>query len=492
MFLFDKEYLMERVVLPGGVARYVAEFLCQFYNNPYMGGAVLAILYIIVQQLVWMTIKQQCRNSMVGYLLSFVPALMLWFSMGDENVKLTFAIALVFALVAMSAYPREGKMSCRLLYLAVSIPLLFWFAGPSLLMFVAYVVICECIKSKDENGRLHWQPLLYTAFFFALGMAIVPCPSYRLFYGINYYILIDKFPTMLYVVMAICLVTVFAAQRIPEFKGQRTKRAVLSGLTAALFGATVQFVPLAFDKDKYDVFEYDYLIRKMKWEEIVKKAESTEAKSPLSALSYNLALGRLGQMNRAMQFRQSGWSGAFPVFNKNYIVSLMTNEVYWHLGLVNTSQRFVFEAMEAIPDNNKSSRLIRRLAESNLVNGQYEVARKYLLLLQKTMFYRKWATDVMSMLGDEDAINNHPIYGYLRKCRLDEDFLFSEPEIDKIVGQLVVKNADNDLAVGYLLLLPQLEGNMEKYNLYLNFLQERKMRAFEPNDSIMNDSTMKD
>lgn len=492
MFLFDKEYLMERVLWPGGVARYVAEFLGQFYNNLYIGAAVLAVLYLLIHQLVHVAARPHCKSRAVCFFLSFVPVIVLWYAMGDENIKLTFVIALIFALVAMSAYPYAESKTCKLVYLAVSVPLLFWLAGPTLLMFIAYVIMCECVIYKEGLAKIYWQPLLYTAFFFTLGMAIVPCPAYRLFYGINYHIHINEFPTLIYLVMVVCLLTVLLVHYVPEFKFKRTERKVVIGLGCAIIVAAFAIVPLNFNNFKYDVFEYDYLVRAMKWEKIVEKAEKTEAKSPLSAASYNLALGKLGQMDRAMQFRQNGWSGAFPPFSKNYLASLMTSEVYWHLGLVNTAQRFMFEAMETIPDNNKSSRIIRRLAETNLVNGQYEVARKYLLLLQKTMFYHKWATETMALLGNEEAIDSHPVYGFLRNARLTEDFLFSEPEIDKIVGQLVRKNADNNLAIGYLLLLPQLEGNQKKYMMYLDYVNWRKTQGVILNDSIVNDSIKED
>lgn len=487
MFLFDKEYLLERIFLPGGFARYMAEFLGQFYNNPYLGAVVLSVLYLIVQQLVWITARPHSKNRLVGSMLSFVPVLVLWYAMGDENLKLTFVVALVLALLAMSSYPDAKSKVCRLLHVAVAVPLLFCLAGPVVLMYVAYVLISDVLINRDLNGKIHWQPVLYATFFFALGMAVVPCPSYRLFYGINYYVQIDQFPALLYMVMAASLLVLLIIRYMPELQG-KAERWAIGGMGCALVAAMLILVPLGYDQNKYDVFEYDYLVRTMKWEKIVEKAEKTEAKSPLSAASYNLALGKIGQMERAMQFRQNGWSGAFPQFNKNYIVSLMSSEVYWHLGLVNSAQRLMFEAMESIPDNNKSSRIVRRLAETNLVNGQYEVARKYLLLLQKTMFYRKWATETMALLGNEEAISNHPFYGFLRSSHLTEDFMFSEVEIDKIVGQLVMKNIDNNLAVSYLLLLPQLEGNQQKYMMYLDFVQQRRMQGAIPNDSIANDS----
>ena len=105
-------------------------------------------------------------------------------------------------------------------------------------------------------------------------------------------------------------------------------------------------------------------------------------------------------------------------------------------------------------------------------NGQYEVARTYLLRLEKTLFYRKWAQETMALINDEKAIDSHPVYGRMRQLRLTDDFLFSEQEVDKIIGQLVMRNADNYLAIQYLLLLPQLEGNQQKYMIYRDFVRK--------------------
>ena len=70
--------------------------------------------------------------------------------------------------------------------------------------------------------------------------------------------------------------------------------------------------------------------------------------------------------------------------------------------MINTAQRFTFEAMESIPNFNKSSRCFKRLAETNLINGQYEVAAKYLRALRKTLFYKDWAEEAMTYLYDEE------------------------------------------------------------------------------------------
>ena len=129
--------------------------------------------------------------------------------------------------------------------------------------------------------------------------------------------------------------------------------------------------------------------------------------------------------------------------------------------------------MEAIPNYNKSGRVVKRLVETNLINGQYEVARKYLQMLQKTIFYRKWAQRMMTMLGDEKAINNHPLYGTMRQIRLQDDLLFSDRDLDKICGQLFLHNQQNRMAAQYLLMIPLLERDVARFMQYVQVVQNR-------------------
>ena len=178
--------------------------------------------------------------------------------------------------------------------------------------------------------------------------------------------------------------------------------------------------------------------------------------------------------DRAFDFYQHGSEGLLPKFERNFATTQLTGEVYFWLGLVNTAQRFAFEAMEAIPNYNKSARVVKRLAETNLINGQYKVAEKYLRMLEKTIFYRPWAQRTIAMLGNEKAIDAHPLYGTLRQYRLQEDFLFSDRELDKICGRLFLHNTQNQMAAQYLLMMPLMDRDIPLFMQYVQVVQTRQ------------------
>ena len=457
LFLFDGDYFCERISEPGGLARYVAELLVQFYNAAAIGALIIALLFMLVQQLTWRLMRAKSH-----YLLSFLPALMLWYAMGDENVMLTYVVALVMALSVALAWTRwcAGIALWKKLIVAlVAIPVLYWLIGPMVLL-VALVMMPWLVAMPA---------VVYALTLMLLSAQWLPFPMTRVMLGVSYYRVPATLPYMLMTIPVVTLLLTWFAKCLPQLR--KWVR-----YAEALVFAILILVPqtYGFDKKKYDLIEYDYLVRVGDWNAIIKKAEKQMPDLPMSVSATNLALAKTNQLgDRAFDFFQRGTEGLLPRFERNFATAQLTGEIYFNLGLVNTAQRFAFEAMEAIPNYNKSARVVKRLAETNLINGQYEVARKYLKILEKTVFYRPWAQRMMAMLGDENAINRHPLYGMLRQYRLHDDFLFSERELDKICGQLFIHNQQNQMAAQYLLMMPLLDGDVSRFMNYVQYVQNR-------------------
>ena len=457
LFLFDGDYFCERISEPGGLARYVAELLVQFYNAAAIGALIIALLFMLVQQLTWRLMRAKSH-----YLLSFLPALMLWYAMGDENVMQTYVVALVMALSVALAWTRwcAGIALWKKLIVAlVAIPVLYWLIGPMVLL-VALVMMPWLVAMPA---------VVYALTLMLLSAQWLPFPMTRVMLGVSYYRVPATLPYMLMTIPVVTLLLTWFVKCLPQ------PRKWVRYAEALVFAILI-LVPqtYGFDKKKYDLIEYDYLVRVGDWNAIIKKAEKQMPDLPMSVSATNLALAKTNQLgDRAFDFFQRGTEGLLPRFGRNFATAQLTGEIYFNLGLVNTAQRFAFEAMEAIPNYNKSARVVKRLAETNLINGQYEVARKYLKILEKTVFYRPWAQRMMAMLGDENAINRHPLYGMLRQYRLHDDFLFSERELDKICGQLFIHNQQNQMAAQYLLMMPLLDGDVSRFMNYVQYVQTR-------------------
>ena len=302
---------------------------------------------------------------------------------------------------------------------------------------------------------------------------IVPYTVSQLFCGLGYYRFFESFMLLMILLQLLLVALPLCGRFLPEIKVGKAHYTLLGVEVVALTVLMLAVVPTNYDAKTYELIEYDYLVRTQQWDAVIKKAEQQTPDLPMSVCATNLALAMKGELTtRAFDFYQRGSQGLLPPFERNYTTTLVTGEAYFQLGLVNTAQRFAFEAMEAIPNYNKSVRCVRRLAETNLINGNYEVARKYLKMLEKTMFYGKWARRTEALLGQEQQINNHPLYGQMRKKRIKEDFLFSDRELDKICGQLLMADKDNTLALQYLLMFPVLDRDLNRFMNYMMFVSQ--------------------
>ena len=447
LFLFDDDYFLSRIAEPGGFARYIAEFLVQFYNSVTIGAAIIAVLYMLAQRLTWRLMYSESH-----YALSFIPVAMLWYVMGDESVMLTYLVALI---MAMAVALMRVKWQVALLLL----PVMYWLIGPMVLLVAMLMVPWSLVVAG----------VIYSLAIIFFSAHYLPFPTMRVVLGISYYRFPITLPYLLIVIpVAIWLLAKFV-RLLPKAR-QWVGIAEVAVMVVAIGG----LVDLGFGKKKYELMEYDYLVRIRDWYGVIAKAEKQTPDLPMSVSATNLALAMTNQLGeRAFDFYQRGSEGLLPKFERNFATSQLTGEIYFHLGMVNTAQQFAFEAMEAIPNYNKSARVVKRLAETNMINGEYLVAEKYLRMLEKTIFYRPWAKRTLAMLGDENAINSHPLYGTLRQYRLQENFLFSDSELDKICGQLFMHNQQNQMATQYLLMMPLLDKDIDRFMDYVKVVQNR-------------------
>ena len=477
MFLFDTGYFLERIVLPGGLADYISEFLVQFYYMPVLGGAIIALLLMGIQAAVWGLMKQYgARHDFPSYLLSFLPSIALWCAMGDQNILLSFVVALFGALLMGWIHNRFHNRLVKVVFELVSTALVYWFLGPVVFLYAA-LMIGDTLKNAKQKGNV-FSGIGYSAVILILTVAWIllttqtlQYPLYRIFAGLNYYRYPGTISPLPFVVMVWAVVIPFLGM-IPchrKFLQKLQQSKVVMALSYVLVIVASWFgIKTSFDEMTYELIDYDFLVRTEQWDKIIEKAEKKPATTPLSVSCVNLALSQKGMLaDRLFEFYQNGGEGLFPTFTRDMISPVSTAEIFFRLGMVNDAERYMFEAQEAIPNYRKSARLTRRIIECEIINGNYKVAAKLLRRLQKTLFYSNWANQTMALLGNEKAINRHPVYGKLRKYReKKQDFLFSDREMDQMLGLLFLNDNHNRMAYEYLMCYELLQRDMEKFMQY--------------------------
>lgn len=370
LFLWTGDYLTERLVVPGGIAQYIGECIAQFFLNPVNGALAYVILFVIAQQLTakllrlfFPTIKDKVR-----FPLSLIPPFLIWYLAMLPHIPLTLTVAVLLVMTVGCLVMSIQAKHIRIVALCLVMPIMYWLTGP----MAALLLFCS----------LRWIPLTATLFAISLigSSYVTPYPLRQIATGIDY-----------------------------NWSGVK-------------------------EMGTYEEMECDMLIRQQKWNKILQKFSAP--KSPAVRSAYILASYQSGQMSyqelmSTLVIPVSMYDSMPSVFcwddvhfnvyfgslSSAFIVSELASQLSWTA----ISQRAAFEAMEYIPNCNKSGRALKNLAEICIITGQYALAEKYLFILEKTTFYRQWVRKMHPLVDNPKLIEQYP---FMKKSR--EQYLKSK------------------------------------------------------------------
>lgn len=337
LFLWNSDYLTERIVLPGGLSRYLAEMIAQFFLNPLNGAVSYTLLSLLAQYLTYRILLKvkRWKGEKVKFGMSLIPPVVLCGVAMDPAIPLTptVAVLLVMALVDLSLnVSSDWSKKGRVVFLCLLIPVCYWVAWPA--------------NHLDYDWSVEKQ------------------------------------------------------------------------------------------MGTYEEMECDMLMRMKAWDQITERFVHPE--SPAVKTAKLLALYQTGQISRDELYQRiyvprssQGMPSVFVVGGKNLIVRIgslssayMVSDMALQLDLPNVSQWAVFEAMEYIPNYNKSVRSVKRLAETAIITGQYQLASKYLSLLEETLFYGTWAQEMRPLVEHPELIEKKPYYRQLKKAYATSEDIF--------------------------------------------------------------------
>ena len=185
---------------------------------------------------------------------------------------------------------------------------------------------------------------------------------------------------------------------------------------------------------------------------------------------YNLAVamkGRLGDdlLNHSQNHHMTL---LFPASSEHTIFTNgMAGEAWFQLGDMTQAEQSSITSLQASPKHT-GTRFLVRLARVNLISGEEGAALKYLDLLDRTLFYGKWAQSMMP--GHQDEATKAQIEE--ARARLARrDFVHQVERPREILLCLLDADPDNLLARNYLLCYDlmsyDLDSFMQDYTPYM-------------------------
>ena len=457
LFLFEQGYVCDVLSMPGGVADLAGRFLTQFFLYAWVGATLIALVLVGVQLLTYCLLRttsgkeQPNALEILPYALSFVPALLCCCFLCDENALMSAPVALLIVLAMAWAVRSLRHGAMRQVLGVVSLPVIYMLAGAFVLPYALMLIIDEVRHERSLRVLVVAVILLIVALSLpAAWHQSVHYSMQRLYAGPHFYRIPDEFAVWAWSAVCAVPLLLLLPKKLRQWAPRRALVPFLFCWLAVMLGGGILVNNLQNQK-RESIMAYDFMARNALWNRIIQKAQRNAPRNQVGAVALNLALSQRGMLaDHLFDFPQHGVAGLLPNFANDYVSPLVTSEAFYRLGLINTAQCFVFEAQEAIPDFQKSGRCYKRLAETNLINGSYGVARKYLLALQHTWYYRTWATETLALIEDDAAVNAHPEYGALRRMRCAEDYFFGGNTIQQILVRQLESCPENRTAEEYL------------------------------------------
>ena len=164
---------------------------------------------------------------------------------------------------------------------------------------------------------------------------------------------------------------------------------------------------------------------------------------------YNLVYAQRGQLSEHLFDFTPNYLGTFekigPETPRLTIINM--NELYWILGDMTFTERAAMMTNVFAPDN-RNVRMMKRLAECNIVSGDSAAAQKYLRLLSKTFVYSRWADATRQQL----AQGQFPPYLAQKVPFVNHhDTITVSDNAHFLMMQLLDHNPDNVIALDYIL-----------------------------------------
>jgi hypothetical protein len=505
VFFFDRYFIYDFFSYPGGINELASRFLSQFFYFSWTGALLLVIVFAFVTLNTWLFIRSITTIRPVLY-LQWIPSVILLALHSEYRFPLALTLGLLWAMLCVNfyIYLTPAKRTLRLLFYLILQAILYYVAAGQAFIFSLVIILYEVL-----HNRRVILPLLYILLSMLLpylGATMVFIIRFQDAYTKNLishdmyrvtwlsWMLYGFFPFVL-------LLSIFEEKYVKVGKKSANKlwdrllchrplpiKLIQAIIILSLVAVSAQY---SYNKKEKVFLLIDHYARFEEWQKILDIAQKGLPISNVVQCQVNRALYHAGILCDKMfsMTQLFGGDGLFLHEKVRAAYALQHSDLFFDLGLINESEHWAHEAIAARGDTAWN---LQRLALVNLLKQKRDIAEKYLVMLHKTMWHRKWAVEHQRYLSDDKDFWSQPKYQYLKSVMPESDFLVSPAE-PKLCLEELLKNTNNKMAFEYFMTCCLLEGRVGHFikNLQLmnSFNYPKIPRHFEEAMLIYNQLT---
>lgn len=472
-FMFGRPFLETFFDHPAGPLRYAGRFLGQFYHYRWLGALVLSASITCFGVLFHRVLVKLRRTGSVGWTL--LPCALLLVLHTSTRVLVGDTLGLSASCGAFLGYLSLGGKAARRVYALAATPLLYFALGVYAWLFVAWVVAHEWL-----DGPLRWGLPFEISYLVFSGA--VPLAAWRWGFPISLRsalvcplifrppfrsgIASDDFETALDVVLIVVLcvallVIPFSGRfcrgvRLAAFRRVRAGRWSRAARVVAIPVLAILLHVARYDAS-FDTFVACHrLYEHRQWDALLERAAENRGRDLRVQFMTNFALCHQGTLLDEMFHYPQPWGTRGLVFNfvgradvtpaeDDIDVAMYNSDLFYEMGCINVAFRHAYNSMSA---DGETYDVLKRMAQCSMVNGNYDLAAKYLNLLDRTLFHREFARRFRAILADPGAAERE--FGDLRALLPVTDAqIFGHPAMALLV--LLEAKPDNRMAIDYLM-----------------------------------------
>lgn len=430
-------FFKQQMVVAGGLLTWLGTFFTEFFYHTWRGVLMLCAWWAL---LMWLTAKA-FQISLKWAVLMLVPVALLlasdmelgyWiYYMKLRGYFFVGTIGMTMAMASVWGYRLLPAIACPLAIVlggAVLYPLLGVYG-------LLAVVLMGLLTWRRQNMKLTLK--IACSVLALLTVWLVPVVYYwTVYYQTNYdYIYmaalpmfeLDKaYPQYYLPFILLGVFYVLMALPVPEKCKQTANRTpVWAACQVALLAAMVWGMQHFWYHD-YN-FEKELKMRRLMeqsdWEGMLRAVSRLEDEPTRAiVMMKNLALFRLGRQGNEMYRYKTGAKAPNAPMKIN-MTQVVGRAIYYQYGQANYCYRW---CLEDGVEFGWRAEYLKYMTRCALVNGETEVAKKYIRLLKHTRFHKKWAEEQEQFANQPETMNDDKDYAIVKRLLMQEDHLGSD------------------------------------------------------------------
>jgi hypothetical protein len=458
LFIFSKEYFQKFAVIPGGLLTYVANFLAQGYFSSLYGSLIISIILILVCFVLIRIYKRLSSDNSFSLLFILFPSclLLILHTRYDYYIQYCLGYLLVLLWFLVSLIPEKKQLRFIILLL---FPLFYYLVGSFAWIYLGIYIIFSRIYIKGILGSLLSASLIIVAVltFIVFKEILFLQPVDRLL-GYPLFINISSSFSIWLVLLGgfIILFPLFIKKSGLINVNNKVRQIIPLFTILAAFPIIVFLLFKRYDPDIANLTKLEKSVYNQDWDAVIEQHERSPSANVIGQYYYNLALSEKGQLCDRLFFGSQSFGPMSLTLPRDNEHSYRAVYFFYAIGLVSEAHHLAYELMVQhgyVPEN------IKLLIKTELINGNYKIAERYINVLKKTLHYRSWAKKYEKMLLDTALINTDPELGEKIRLMPKRDF-FIVPNDVQTIELFLKENPDNRKLFEYKIARLMLEKDL--------------------------------